>query len=288
MKLALALLAVSACSKHGDEPDRAKAQVLYDEIELPNIAPGESDLTLDDRGHLWAIAERDRVITEIELGTPPKITPHPLVGVPAGLDTEALTWLGGGKFAIGTEGQQEPTASVLYAELGSDGQITVVRARELTPAELGVTLTKNHGAEGICGNGDDVLVAIETVGKLPDGTRWAPLVRIGGDASTMQRFRLTTDGGKLSALSCTFAADGSVDILAIERHYGVSRILHAVARPNTSDITPTVELDLFPVNKDRFNLEGIVRLADGRWVAINDNQGSHVDGPTELLVFHPR
>jgi Esterase-like activity of phytase len=237
---------------------------------------------------LWAIAERAHAITEITLGTPPVVVVHPLDGVPDGLDTEALAWLGGDQFAIGTEGQQAPTASVLYATLGGDGHVRVDRERPLLPAELGVTLTNNHGAEGLCGSANDLVVAIETVGTFADGARWAPLVRLSGDTALTFRFRLTTRTGKLSALSCRFAADGTVDIEAIERHYGVSRIVHGTITAHDPDVRPTVELDLDPVNHDRYNLEGLVRLADGRWVAINDNQGSRVDGPTELFVFHPR
>ena len=36
---------------------------------------------------------------------------------------------------------------------------------------------------------------------------------------------------------------------------------------------------------ERLNLEGIVQLADGRWVLVNDNQGTNVEGPTKLFVF---
>jgi hypothetical protein len=288
MKRAAIALGLVACGKHHREPpgDLDRARALFDEIAI-DVPPGESDLTIDDRGHVWAIAERDHVITEIEVGTPPRLTPHPLDGVPDGLDTEALTWLGGTQFAIGTEGQDDPTASVLYAELGGDGHIRVQRERRLSPDDLGVKLTKNHGVEGMCSTSDQLLVAIESVGHDATG-RWAPLVRIHGDAITLSHWRLTTDEGKVSALACTFAADGTADILAIERHYGVSRIVHGVAAPGAVDITPTVELDLFPINGDRLNLEGLVRLADKRWVIINDNQGSRTDGPTELLVFHPR
>ena len=188
---------------------------------------------------------------------------------------------------IGTEGQDDPTAGLLYVDLGADGRFKVDRERVLTSAEVGVTLNKNHGVEGICGAGDQLLVAIETVDQDATG-RWAPFVRIHDDTLTVSHWRLTTDGGKISALSCTFAADGTADVLAIERHYGVSRIVHGVATLGTADIVPTVELDLFPINADRLNLEGLVRLPDKRWVIVNDNQGARTDGPTELLVFHPR
>ena len=93
-------------------------------------------------------------------------------------------------------------------------------------------------------------------------------------------------------MSCTTNADGTADVLAIERHYGVSRIIHFVATPGAADIAATLVLDLEPTVRDKFhdklNLEGIVRLTDGRWVLVNDNQGSRVEGPTKLFVLHPR
>ena len=46
--------------------------------------------------------------------------------------------------------------------------------------------------------------------------------------------------------------------------------------------------DLGPALDNRLNLEGIARLADGRLVAVNDNQGAVISGPSELIVFHPR
>ena len=46
-------------------------------------------------------------------------------------------------------------------------------------------------------------------------------------------------------------------------------------------------LDLSPILEDSLNLEGIVQISDGRLVAINDNQGRTIDGPSELRSFEP-
>ena len=102
MKLALVLV-VAACSKH----DRAPEGPLPFEETITDLPPGTSDLTLDDTGTIWAVAERGHIIAEIT-GFPaaaPTIKLHPVDGVPDGVDTEAITWLGGAKFAVGTEGQ---------------------------------------------------------------------------------------------------------------------------------------------------------------------------------------
>jgi hypothetical protein len=102
------------------------------------------------------------------------------------------------------------------------------------------------------------------------------------------KLRLTTTKGKISAMSCKFADDGSAEVIAIERHYGVSRIVKFTIKRGDVDITPTLVIDLQPILRDSLNLEGITRLPDGRMVTINDNQGASVHGPTELLVFAPR
>src|SRR5262245_35852728 len=122
----VAVLVLGACSN----PKR-----LFEEVPI-EAPPGMSDLTIDDRGVIWAISERDRVVLELELGKPP--IRHPLDGVPDGTDTEGIGWLGEGRFAIGTEGGQQPTAGISFAE-SRGGHIVVTRTRALSNAELGVT-----------------------------------------------------------------------------------------------------------------------------------------------------
>jgi len=272
------LVALVACG-HAPPPDRSR----YETIELDS-PPGVSDLSLDDRGTLWAIPERDRFVLEIALPSG-SVVRHPLDGVPAGLDTESLTWLGPGRFAIGTEGQDAPTASVLYAEARGD-RVAVTSERVLTDDELGVKITVNHGAEAICGRDGDVIVGLESVGKLADGTRFAPLARLRGGAVATSRLRLTSSTGKISALACTLGVPGgSVDAYAIERHYGVSRILHFTIPAAPGEITPTVVVDLDAIFHGAFNFEGLAKLPDGRFVLVNDNQGHHAEGPTDLFFL---
>lgn len=260
------------CGSHHGDVDRTRFDAVYP-LSGP---PGISDLAIDDHGTLWAIPERDHVVLEIDKPGG-NVVSHPLDGIPDGTDTESLVWLSPGHFAIGTEGQDEPTASVLAAELRPDGHIVVTATHLLTDDALGVKLKPNHGAEGMCGRGDDVLVAIEERGTLPDGARYAPLVHMhAGTITGVAKLRLTTDTGKISALACTTPDD----VYAVERHYGVHRILH-FSDPDK----PTVVLDLDPILHGSRNIEGIARLPDGRFVLVNDNQTSKVEGPTELLVL---
>jgi hypothetical protein len=282
----LLLVALAACGR-SHEPgglDKQAANGVFEEVEI-NTPPGMSDLTIDDRGVMWGIAERHRQVIELELGKQPII--HPLEGVPAGIDTEAIAWLGDGRFVIGTEGADDATASIMFAEMKLQ-HLVVVGTRSLTSEDLGVELTANHGIEAVCGHGDQILAATEAVGRMPDGTRYSALVRVRGDSLHVTKVRLTSDKGKLSALYCTWNVDGSVAIIAIERHFSVSRILKLTVQPTDVEVTPTIDLDLAPILRDSLNLEGIVRLPDGRLVTINDNQGKTAHGPTELLVFTKR
>src|SRR5690606_21356610 len=128
-----------------------------------------------------------------------------------------------------------PTAAVLFGELRA-GRVVVTETRTLGSKELGVELTPNHGIEAICAHGEEVLAASETVGKHADGTRYAPLARMSGDAVTLAQVRLPSDRGKLSALHCTFDDRGAAHVTAVERHYGVVRILRFDAAPDAVEI----------------------------------------------------
>jgi hypothetical protein len=251
MRRIVLLALIAACGRHDHVDPAAAASIFDQEIVLPTVPPGESDLTLDGSGHIWAIAERDRFASELTLaGSNVAVVEHAVDGVPDGNDTESIAWLGGSNFALGIEGQTTKTAGVLFAELRPDGHLAVTSTRDLTDADLGVTLQVNHGSEAICGSGDDIVVGIEERGTFPDGSKWAPLVRITKGQLTLAKLHLTTSTGKLSALDCRFAADGSVDFVGIERHFGVERILHGVLAPNAADVVPTLVIDLAPVIHD--------------------------------------
>jgi hypothetical protein len=287
--VAAALVAGGACGKsrapapgHGTM-DRAAAAKLFELVELEGAPPGESDLTVDDHGTLWAIPERDRFVVAVQLDGTTKT--YPLDGVPAANDTESIAWLGPNRFAIGLEGANEPTASVMFAEQRGD-RFVATSTVMLSDEQCGVKLTVNHGVEGVCGHDDVVIAGIETAGTFPDGSRWAPLVRFSRDGVDLTKLRLTSGVGKISALTCTFTPDGTAHAYAIERHYGVSRILKFDVPRGAAEVTPTVALDLSAVLHDSLNLEGLARLPDGRFAAINDNQGVRAEGPTDLLLFH--
>jgi hypothetical protein len=284
--LAVVLLLV-ACGKHHNagKVDEKAAKELFDVVELKGAPPGISDLTADDKGTLWAIAERERVV--IEIAPDGSFKRHPIEGVEDGLDTEGLVWLGNGQFGLGLEATHKPIAAVAFADLDGD-KLVVHDINKLGSYGLGVEITSNHGIESVCGTKDELIAVTESVITQSDGARDAVLVRVRPGETQMSNLRLTTTKGKISALYCTVDADGNLEALAIERHYGVERLLHFAAKRSDRQITPELVLDLAPILHDSLNLEGITKLPDGRMVLVNDNQGDEVKGPTELLYFHPR
>jgi hypothetical protein len=283
-RVAALVVALAACTSQRGPVDVDGTRALFDTFPL-DVPPGMSDLAVDDHGVLWAVAERDRTIARIELGKPP--VRYRLDGVAAGTDTEAIAWLAPGRFALGTEGTEVAAASILTAELRGDA-IVVTASRALTEQQLGVALTINHGVEALCGRDSELLAAIEAVGTLADGRRWAPIVRVRADSEDVEvaRLWLTSRKGKISALHCTIADDGVATVIAIERHFGVARILAFELGRGDVEATPRITHDLHPLLNDAFNLEGIARLPDGRIVLVNDNQSKTVSGPTQLFVFH--
>jgi hypothetical protein len=294
----LVLVVSGACSAQRGPVDVEAARGLFETLPL-DVPPGMSDLAVDDHGTLWAVAERARAVAKIDLVTDvergAKPAPNTLiavlriVGIPDGFDTEAITWLEADRFAIGTEGTNEAAAEILTAEL-REGAIVVTGRRALAERELGVKLTINHGVEALCGRDGELLAAIEAVGTHEDGRRWAPIVRVRGAVHDgeveVARLWLTSRKGKISALHCTLDGEGTATVTAIERHFGVARILAFELRRGDSEVTPRIVHDLHPVLQDAYNLEGVARLRDGRLVLINDNQSRTVSGPTQLFLFH--
>ncbi|MEZ4361078.1 MAG: esterase-like activity of phytase family protein [Kofleriaceae bacterium] len=293
--VAIGLGGVSACGKP-PAIDHEAAAALFTEVPV-TTAHGLSGLAADAGGALWTVAERDPVAYRISLDAAlrPTVESFAIRGVPAGIDLEGIAVLDDAprarRFAFGTEGQLEGTATVLRAERVGDALQIGARV-ELSDDAVGLKMKSNQGAEGICGSGETLLVAIEGAGQ-EGGRRWAPVLRV-VDGAVRARYRvwLTSDVGKLSGLDCRLAADGSFRVLAIERHFAVTKVLRftapAAAEALTQvDLTPEVVLDLGPVLRSGLNLEGVAWTDDGRVAAVVDNQWRTITGPSELLVFRP-
>lgn len=284
MRLWLFSFAVlAACGRDVDHP---RSEPPYVERILAT-EPGLSGLAIDDAGALWTVAERSDMAYRITLDAAlrPTLQPFPVRGVPEGFDLEGIAVLGAGQFAIGTEGRLAGVATILRAEQRGDA---LVVSGEITISEsaAGIQLEPNHGAEGVCGSGAQIIAVLETAGT-EHGRRWAPLLRIvDGTVASTHRVWLTSATGKLSGLDCVIDSDGTVHAWAIERHFEVTKLLGFTLAPaTTAPITPIVLRDLAPVLQGKYNLEGIARLPDGRLATVTDNQWRTIEGPSRLLVF---
>ncbi|MDQ3339700.1 MAG: esterase-like activity of phytase family protein [Myxococcota bacterium] len=283
MRGLLLLVLAAGCSR--DELHHEHTAKYFKELKL-DTAPGLSGLATDDTGGFWTVAERDLKAYRITLDAAnnPTLETLTIEGVPPKLDLEGVAWLGGDHFALGTEGKVDGLATVLLADRRGE-TLVVTRVIALPETKLGIDLPANHGAEGVCGYGSTIIVAIEGSG-IENGKRFAPIVRItNGEIERVHRMWLSTKIGKLSALDCTIAADGTAEVIAVERHFSVTKILRFTLPTAEGDITPTEALDLGRALKSRLNLEGIAKTTSGRYFAVVDNQWKTLRGPSLLLVF---
>ena len=102
MKLAVLALALAplACSTQ-QAPASQRGGVT--EIELTSVPDGLSGLARDDRGDLWAIAERSRQMVRLDLGNLGREQTIEIRGVPELVELESLAFLPNGDAMIGTE-----------------------------------------------------------------------------------------------------------------------------------------------------------------------------------------
>ena len=253
---------------------------------------GLSDLCADGAGGYLAVSERGATLVPISReagGTFRAGTPIPVTGIPDGSDTESLAWMGGGRFAIGTE-RQEPEREkddILLAERDGAGHIRAAGTLEVRwTAWDGFRAPKNRGIEALCHAGGALWLAGEgSVEKA--GVRRAPLGRLDPATGALGRswLRLTSATGRISALTCRATA-GGVELFAIERHYGVARILRfAVSGPALpEEVVPELYLDLSSRLQPIPNLEGIAFGEADTLLLITDNDTGGVTGPTEIVT----
>lgn len=293
MKYALALAAVLAGCGGGRAIDATRAAALFERVTVETGGVhGLSGLAVDGDGALWTVAERGKTLFRIELdgAAVRAVTRHP-VDIGDGNDLESLAWADGTLWA----GLETRGAALLHVvALRRDGdRFGAEQIATVTAAEAGVRLRDNHGVEGLCAAGGVLVAAVEAAGSDARG-RWAPLVvidRADPSRRTVHRLRLTSATGKLSGLDCRqdlAGAAGTLEVLAIERHFEITRLVAFTLDPAASappDITPRIALDLGPALRGALNLEGIVFGPDDRPIAVVDNQYGRITGPNELLRF---
>ncbi|HET6344005.1 MAG TPA: esterase-like activity of phytase family protein, partial [Myxococcota bacterium] len=217
--------------------------------------------------------------------------PIPLDGVPAAADVESVTWLSEGKFAIGTETQKahRPSDDVFLVSV-EKGRAKVTSRIPLPYKLWDLDAKANDGIEGLCNAAGHLIAGAEPVGRLPDGKRFAPIGR--WDPATKSwtpfKLRLTSHIGKISGLACrTEKGDTKITVLAIERHFGVSRLLRfTLPESGPGDvIIPEVLVDFGRVIDAVPNLEGTTWSPQGDIFVLSDNNMGFVTGPTQVIFL---
>lgn len=257
---------------------------------------GLSALALHPSGRLVSVGERRHDLTWHQADTLAFERATPLEGADEGLDLESLCFADARRFYVGTERHAQRTADViLVGEL--DGERARVVARiPVDYAALGITVEENHGIEGLaCGDWGFAL-AIETpVGEGTD--RRSPLVRLSptGAPLAVEQVHLTTPTGKISELLALTTTAG-VELFAIERHFGVARVLRFPLTPPRAGAVhePRVELDLAAAfvadGQTMANLEGLAIVpptVDGERIVFADDDNRGPPSPVHAVRYRP-
>jgi hypothetical protein len=263
---AVALLLCGGCSKKPQGPGRI--------VTLDSEVVGLSGLSRDEHGAFWAPGERGDAVLRIDPDTF-GVTRYAVVGAPEGTDLEALTWVEGVRFVLGTETQEKGRTSDVILDGRLDGDhFEVTPIGDLAYTRWRLTAPDNHGIEGACHVHGVLILATELVEEEGE-RRSAPLGMFDPKTQTWtaHRVALSSDTGKLAALDCR-ERDGVIEALAVERHYGVSRLIRfqIPQGPEAQWIESSVVADLSKLVTPLPNFEGLAWLEDGSVALLTDNR----------------
>ncbi len=281
MAVALLLVCAGCTKKEPHGPGRI--------VTLDTDVAGLSGLTVDEHGAFWAPGEDGDAVVRIDPETF-AVTRYPVIGGPPGTDLEAMSWVDATRFVLGTETQEKGRLRDVILDGRLDrGRFVVAPGGQLDYARWLLTAPDNRGIEGIC-HVDGVLVLATELVERRRGRRWAPVGMFDPKTQTWTAHRvgLSSKTGKLAAMSCR-VIDGSIVALAVERHFGVSRLLrfNIPHGPEGQWIEPTVVADLSELISPLPNFEGLAWMEDGSAVVVTDNQYGRGTGEPSRLYFIP-
>ncbi|MBW2587949.1 MAG: hypothetical protein JRD92_13540 [Deltaproteobacteria bacterium] len=257
VRAAVAVALLIACAGCTKKEPRGPGRV----VTLDTDVAGLSGLTLDEHGAFWAPGEDGDAVVRIDPETF-GVTRYAVAGGSPNTDLEAMAWVDGTRFMLGTETQESGRLRdvVLDGRLDAD-RFAVTPVGHLDYARWHLAAPDNRGIEGIC-HVDGVLVLATELVERQRGRRWAPV-------------------GMFDPKTQTWTA--------VERHYGVSRLLRfKIAQgPEGQWIEPTVAADLSESVSPLPNFEGLAWMKDGSAALVTDNK--HRGGPREpsRLYFIP-
>lgn len=285
----VALLLLCACGSRAASTAAAATGEPTRTTPLTTDLVGLSSLAVGQGGALFTLPERAPVLLELSPDGA-EVRRSALVGAPDGLEFEALAWLGGQRFAIGTEGGCATGSERVLVATRDGDTVRVDRIVDVPMSTWGVACDGRRGIEGLCAASGQVVAALEAT--IEDGERVAPLVRIDVETGALAPFRLAltstrAQGGKVSGLDCRDVS-GALEVVAIERHFELSRVIGFTVplsgAGEETPLRPRVLVDLAPyTNGGARNFEGLVRLDERRVLLISDNYYGRVTGPSELL-----
>jgi len=285
MRAAVAVALLLACAGCTKKEPTGPGRI----VTLDTDVRGLSGLTVDDHGAFWASGEDGDAVVRIDPETF-GVTRYAVAGGLAGTDLEAMAWVDGMRFVLGTETQEKGRLRDAILDGRLDGErFAVASVGNLDYARWHLAAPDNRGIEGIC-HVDGVLVLATELAETQRGRRWAPLGMFDPKTQTWAAHRvgLTTKTGKLAAIDCRIV-DGAVEALAVERHYGVSRLLRfsIPQGPEGQWIEPSVATDLSELISPLPNFEGLVWMKDGSAVVVTDNKHRRTPREPSRLYFIP-
>lgn len=279
--LALLLVCVGCPKKEPSGPGRI--------VALGSDVAGLSGLTVDEHGAFWAPGEDGDAVVRIDPETF-GVTRYAVSGGEAETDLEAIAWAEGTRFVLGTETQEKRRLHDVILDGRLDGEgFAVSPIGDLDYAHWQLAAPDNRGIEGLCHVDGLLLLATELV-ELQRGRRWAPVGMFDPNTQswTAHRVALSSKTGKLSAMSCR-VENGSIVALAVERHFGVARLLRfqVPQGPEGQWIEPRVAADLSKLIDPLPNFEGLAWLKDGSAVLLTDNKYRRGAREPSRLYFIP-
>lgn len=283
--VAAALLLVCAGCTKKEQAVHGPGRVVV----LDTDVMGLSGLTRDEHGALWAPGEVGDAVVRIDSESS-AVTRYPVSGLPEGNELEAMAWVDGTRFVLGTETLENGRLQDIILDGRLDGETFKVAAvGQIDYARWRLTAPENRGIEGICSVEGVLVLATELIEDARGG-RWAPVGMFDPktQAWTAHRIRATSSTGKLGAMDCRMV-DGTIEAMVVERHYGVAYLLRfkLPAGPEGQWIQPTVAADLSKLVDPLPNFEGLAWLDDGSVVLLTDNRHRTIFNEPSRLYFIP-